>query len=29
MIDIPSEYQGVVMENLGKRKAEMKNIQHL
>ncbi|MFI5332837.1 MAG: translational GTPase TypA [Candidatus Babeliales bacterium] len=26
VIDIPSEYQGVVMENVGKRKAEMKNL---
>ncbi len=26
VIDAPEEYQGVVMENLGKRKAEMKNI---
>jgi GTP-binding protein len=26
VVDIPSEYQGVLMENLGKRKAEMKNL---
>jgi GTP-binding protein len=27
VIDVPEEYQGVVMETLGKKKAEMKNIQ--
>jgi len=26
VIDVPTEYQGVVIENLGKRKAEMKNM---
>lgn len=29
IIDVPEEYQGVVMENLGRRKGEMKNMTHL
>lgn len=29
ILDVPEEYQGVVMENLGKRKADMKNMTHL
>jgi GTP-binding protein len=29
ILDVPEESQGVVMENLGKRKAEMKNMTHL
>ncbi|MCB0834198.1 MAG: translational GTPase TypA, partial [Bacteroidetes bacterium] len=29
MIDVPEEYMGVVIEKLGKRKAEMKNLVHL
>ena len=28
VVDIPEEHQGVVMENLGRRKAEMKNMHH-
>lgn len=28
VIDIPEEYQGVVMESLGRKKADMKNITH-
>ncbi len=28
VIDIPEEYQGIVMESLGKKKAEMKNMAH-
>jgi GTP-binding protein len=28
IVDIPSDYQGVVMESLGKKKAEMKNLEH-
>ncbi len=28
IIDIPSEHQGVVMESLGRKKAEMKNLEH-
>jgi GTP-binding protein len=29
MIDVPEDYMGVVIEKLGKRKAEMKNLVHL
>lgn len=28
VVDVPSDYQGVVMESLGKKKAEMKNMEH-
>lgn len=28
VVDIPSDYQGVVMESLGRKKAEMKNLEH-
>ncbi len=28
VVDVPAEYQGVVMESLGKKKADMKNMHH-
>ena len=28
VVDVPEEYQGIVMEHLGKKKAEMKHMVH-